>query len=601
MKTKYFSYIIKGAKGLLPIYLFTLLPLFVSCSDFLDQESENVIYADKDHLGNATDTIYSVTGIMNKLQVIADRTILLGEMRGDLVDINSNTPADLRDVALFNIGDENAYNSPRDYYAIINNCNYFLAKADTALRNNRNEYIFMKEYAAVKAFRAWTYLQLVLNYGSVPFVTEPILSKAESEKDYPMYDIKAVCNYFIQDIAPYATIETPSYGSIRNTDSKLFYFPIYVLLGDLNLWAGNYKEAALAYYSYLSTRNGVNTAYTLGTNSVRWSSNDVHWMSWSDSWSLNSFDSERYGANSELITMIPGDSIPSEGNYSQLRNLFNTNNDNEFKSSIVPSQSIIDLSAAQKYCHITSSGDVVYAPQNLDNYESGDMRLCRAWSNSDGAIIRQSGSSSRIKYSSFAKYNTRNVHVYRRTMVYLRLAEALNRAGYPRFAFQFLKTGVNNSIIEEYVLPYYPADEEWLRQFDFPNLLYVLETQNSQTTENTTGIHSHGSGFTTFNEYYVMPDDTLLTDQQERLQYQMERVEDLIMDEEALEFAFEGHRFYDLMRVALRRNDPGYLANRIYQRRGAGKTDEMQSLIKADLNDSHTWFLNWQGKIGLGN
>ncbi|MBP3211385.1 MAG: RagB/SusD family nutrient uptake outer membrane protein, partial [Prevotella sp.] len=345
MKTKYFSYIIKGAKGLLPIYLFTLLPLFVSCSDFLDQESENVIYADKDHLGNATDTIYSVTGIMNKLQVIADRTILLGEMRGDLVDINSNTPADLRDVALFNIGDENAYNSPRDYYAIINNCNYFLAKADTALRNNRNEYIFMKEYAAVKAFRAWTYLQLVLNYGSVPFVTEPILSKAESEKDYPMYDIKAVCNYFIQDIAPYATIETPSYGSIRNTDSKLFYFPIYVLLGDLNLWAGNYKEAALAYYNYLSTRNGVNTAYTLGTNSVRWSRNDVHWMSWSDSWSLNSFDSERYGANSELITMIPGDSIPSEGNYSQLRNLFNTNNDNEFKSSIVPSQSIIDLSA----------------------------------------------------------------------------------------------------------------------------------------------------------------------------------------------------------------------------------------------------------------
>lgn len=568
-----------------------------SCSDFLDQESEDVIYADKDHLNNATDTIYSLTGIMNKMQVIADRTILLGEMRGDLVDINANTSADLRDVALFNIGDDNPYNSPRDYYAVINNCNYFLANADTALRNNRNEYIFMKEYAAVKAFRAWTYLQLVLNYGSVPFVTDPILTKADSERDYERKDIQQVCDYFISDIAPYADIETPNYLTIRSNDSKLFYFPIYVLLGDLNLWAGHYRAAAENYYKYLSTRNGTNTAYTTSTNSVRWSSSDVHWMNRVDSWSLNSFSVESAGTNAELIMMIPGDSIPSEGNYSELRNLFNATASNEYRPSIIPSQSIIDLSAAQRYCHVTNVGDVVYAPENLDNYESGDLRLSRSWSSMTNVVV----DNKRIEnYSTFVKYSTRNVHIYRRTMVYLRLAEALNRAGFPRFAFQILKQGVNNSVIETEVLPYYPDDEAWLSQFDFPNLLYVLETQNSQSTENTAGIHSHGSGYTPFNEYYVLPDDTLLTDQQQRLQYQIEAVEDLIMDEEALEFAFEGHRFYDLMRVALRRSDPSYLATRVYQRRGADNVDVMRALIPADLNDTHTWYLNWQDKIGLG-
>ncbi|MBR6605344.1 MAG: RagB/SusD family nutrient uptake outer membrane protein, partial [Prevotella sp.] len=143
-----------------------------SCSDFFEQESKHVIYSDKDHLVGATDTMYSVIGIMNKMQAVADRTILLGEARGDLMDITEVTSSDLRDVALFNVGSENMYNQPRDYYAIINNCNYFIANADTALKNNRNEKIFMKEYAAVKAFRAWTYLQLALNYGSVPFVTE---------------------------------------------------------------------------------------------------------------------------------------------------------------------------------------------------------------------------------------------------------------------------------------------------------------------------------------------------------------------------------------------------------------------------------------------
>ena len=317
-----------------------------SCSDFLDQESDQVIYADKDHLNNATDTLWSVAGIMNKLQVIADRTILLGEMRGDLSDITEYTPADLREVAFFNIGDDNVYNSPRDYYAVINNCNYYLAKCDTALRNNRNEIVFEREYAAVKAFRAWTYLQLAINYGSVPFVTEPILSKAESEMDYPKYGIQEICQYFINDIAPYADVETPNYGDIRNTNSKFFYFPIYVLLGDLNLWVGNYKEAALNYYKYISTRNGTNSSYPFGTNSIRWMRDDTHWMSWSDGWTLNTFNSERMGTNSELITMIPGDSIPSEGNYSELRNLFNCNVNNEYKASIVPSQSIIDLSAA---------------------------------------------------------------------------------------------------------------------------------------------------------------------------------------------------------------------------------------------------------------
>ena len=56
-------------------------------------------------------------------------------------------------------------------------------------------------------------------------------------------------------------------------------------------------------------------------------------------------------------------------------------------------------------------------------------------------------------------------------------------------------------------------------------------------------------------------------------------------------FAFEGQRYYDLMRVALRRGNPAYLADKIYGRRGADKVGEMRSLIGKDLYQTANWYL----------
>ena len=570
--------------------MYILLPLTgggwvgVSCSDFLYDDSDIVTYAEKNHLTSDADTLWSVAGIMNKLQVVADRTILLGELRGDLVSVTPYADADIRDVASFNIGTDNRYNDIADYYAIVNNCNYFLANADTALRNSRNETIFMKEYAAVKAYRAWTYLQLATIYGRVPLITEPILTKEQGEKDYKECDIQEICRYFAADIAPYADMEMPGYGAIRNTDSRLFYFPIYILLGDLHLWAGNYREAAENYYKYITTRNGKNSSYPLSTASVRFSPNGSHWMQTVDGWSYIAFQTENRNGNAELITMIPGDSIPSEGNYSQLRNLFNTTEQNEYRESIVPSQSLYLLSAAQKYCHYSSGGEYVIAPAGLPENRSGDLRLQAVFTQVDNANIMLNGK--RVtNYVTNAKYTTRNVHIYRRAMVYLRMAEALNRAGFPRFAFQILKRGVNNSVMESEVIPYYPADEAWLRTFNFPDNMYFLETTAGQTTENTMGLHSRGCGYSAANTTYEMPTDDALSGDA-LLQYQIEKVEDLIIDEEALEFAFEGHRFYDLMRVSMHRSDPAYLASRVARRNGTVDAALLQKLSSMD-----NWYL----------
>lgn len=578
------------------IYLFSLsalMSLTVACEDFFDTDSDRVSYVEKSSLKGAQDTIYYLTGILEKLQAIGDRTVLLGEARGDLVDVTSYTASDLRDVATFNVGDDNMYNVPRDYYAVINNCNYFIANADTALKNSRNEYLFRAEYAAVKAIRAWTYLQLVTTYGEVPFVTEPILTKEEAERAYPRRDIQGICNYFLNEdgLTALADVAYPSYDQIKGISSRLFLIPMYLVLGDLNLWAGNYLQAAQCYYNYIARRNGSNSTYATSLSSIRWTSSD--WLSASGADWILDFADETNKPNSEIIFLIGGDSIPSEGNYSRLRTIFNTSADNDFQASLVPSQGLMDLSAAQKYCHY-ERGEYTIAPSNLYENTSGDLRLAAAWSSYEA--VRSNGD----RYSSqrINKYLTGHVHIYRRQMVYLRMAEALNRAGYPRFAFEILRTGLNNSVIENMVIPYYRADSALLAQFDFPNTRYILDRRLvSGIGANTQGIHSRGSGYSEVNWTYTMPVNPDITDSLAQIAWQQEQVEDLIMDEEALELAFEGHRFYDLMRVALRRQDPSYLAKRIYARRGAGSDS---GIAAGKLEDTRNWYLRWNGKIGVG-
>ena len=242
----------------------------------------------------------------------------------------------------------------------------------------------------------------------------------------------------------------------------------------------------------------------------------------------------------------------------------------------------------------------------LSNHLSGDLRLYYVYD--DGYTIDPL-TKERIETQDIYKWDTRNgnIHVYRRMMVYLRMAEALNMAGYPRMAFQILSQGINNEVMKEEVYPYYSAsDSLFISQLDFPASRYGVYTVEHFTSNgripanvNTLGIHTRGSGWTPMNEYYSLPEDSLIS-AQELTALQQKYVNDLLLTEDALEFAFEGTRFYDIMRFALRSENPGqFMVDHIGLRRGEENKASMLGEIKKNLADPNNWYMEWKGKIGI--
>jgi len=549
--------------------------MFTSCSDLMETDSELVEYEKDNHLDSPSDTVFNVMGIIYKMQAIADRTVLLGELRSDLTTTQASASKDLKAIAKFEIDTENAYNRISDYYAVINNCNYFLANADKDLvRHDRT--VFEREYAAVKSFRAWTYLQLAQVYGEVPLITEPVLTEeaAQAAMAQEPKGIKAICSYFIDDLKPYIDTRLPDYGNINNLRAVKFFIPVRALLGDLCLWSDQYQDAAQYYHDFLSMRTS--PVYT-GTDKAYWTdANTKEFRS-----ARNSFS---FGAgSSECLSYIPMESSEFYGVKSELRDMiFNSTDLNQRYAQVKPTKRLYELAAAADYCYTNSkidgSIDTLYAPKtNLQKTEYiGDLRFGTVYENRVSGQERFSRISN--ENQTIDKFNSSGVTIYRANMVYLRYAEALNRAGYPQSAFAVLKYGLYPETVSKQIDSLERVKASVLIDFD--------ATLFDET--NTQGVHSRGCGESKCDTLFRMPMPAPgeAATRQDTINYQIPLLEDMIINEMALEGVFEGYRYYDLMRVALRRNDNAYLADPISLR--DGKAD---ATLKALLMDKKNWYL----------
>lgn len=603
-----------------------------SCDKLLDVDSKVVVYEKDNTLSHVTDTVYTVLGIEKQLQKIADRTVLLGELRGDLVSLTDDASDNIREIYKYdfaNLSDKNIYNQVVDYYSVINNCNYFLSKVDTSYIRD-GQYIFVKEYAAVLSFRAWTYLQLAQVYGKVPFVTEPVLSADAKLSDFPLLGIKDIAKELIDDLLPFVDTKFPNYGELggaangdgtsaeKHTSQKLF-IPVRLILGDLYLWSEQPAEAAKYYHDFLS--NDAKYEYTpTSVACATWK--DLDFIEFADDTYASRFSKNDFDDN--VIAYIAMESQEYNGVMSQLPDIFGSTKKNDYYHQVYYSKALSSLSASQKYAYhdITTSGNDILNYVRPEFQESdltkGDLRLHsilseKTVSDKESSIL----SEKRVENRKFNKTDRGNqvplekISLYRYDVIYLRLAEALNRAGLPEVAFAILKQGLaydDKTLDYTYSSSIAKANElDLLSAITFPSSYFriaqwVRPDRNSTkitfedpTNYNTFGIHSRGCGDASMDTTYVIPECATLQDS-------IRAVEELIINEMALETCFEGYRFGDLLRVAQHRGaetgtdyDTEFFAKHVASR-GSAYNDDTDANFDNTLyntlkSDSKNWFL----------
>ena len=412
------------------------------------------------------DTLYQMMGIIQRMQKLADRTVLLGEIRADLVEVDPiHASADIQELSVNKVSLNNVYNKPADYYAVINNCNVFLTKVDSARFGQGIRRYFEKEICSVKCFRAWCYLELVKIYGEVPFITQPVLTSGQAEDILltgQKADMKTILDFCIADLQKYP--DMPENEELRQSYGNKMYagikynemmIPVRALLAELYLWRASYTNSqqdylnAIAMYHDFFTfpREEVNT----GNYDVAWMDRDFHGMS--DSY-INYF----IGASELCAGVLPMDTTTYYGNVADLAAVFNSKYSNKYYPAAIPSQRMKDISKSQDYCYYTTDGkisEIIMGSHNPNDYENklyeGDLRLSSIYYTMSNFRESQYNSDVNPMMMVNYKYYTSTssdrriqyIPLFRYTTLYLHMAEALNRAGFPETAFAILAHGLS--------------------------------------------------------------------------------------------------------------------------------------------------------------
>ena len=392
--------------------------------------------------------------------------------------------------------------------------------------------------------------------------------------------------------------------------SQFCFIPVDVILGEMYLETEQFDKAASHYTTYLTkvAYNNHATKYResfsdYNKQQTLFIPSDMDMTGSHVTWFNNIF---KNNAVYDQVSYIPMAVNSLRGTTSMLPEYFGNNYYGTDKRELQMDE--IQIMPSKEYWAISDSCDYYYyrnvtgglKQQYVGGIKWCDMRSCTS-------ITLGTNADSTKQW--IKKYNAANVMLYRTSTIYLHLAEALNRLGHPDAAFAILKDGITEDLLDS-TRTYITDDTRKMLQTTYPFLSdenrSLFPAASSSISEYATnyGIHGHGCGVTGDGNYpgrspYQL--DTIVGLKMKKIADiynvavgatkadSINAIEDILCDEYALELAFEGTRWYDLMRLARHKNKAG-----LYGADFGGKWLARKLMYKnptKDLTDPNNWYL----------
>lgn len=616
------------------ILLLVLTFAFISCEKFFDPEQELII-KEEDMFSEWFDYRSAEMGLYSLMQNLVEQIVVLGELRGDLLTVTNNASPDLVNVCNFNITKDNKYASPVNFYRLIAACNNLIRQLtrehpDVLEKKLEDFSNFDRLYGEVMCMRAWAYWNAVRIYGKIPYFPESLTLETEivdyvnsggvyidsfdiiynpqgqyDPNKYPLYDTirneEVVLEKVYLDIE--TVIDTFSLqlenkvnivGLIHNQTNEDATWEVTIwneyakhcLLGQMYLFDGNFAGAWDHFEPILYN-------YSSETSYIRYGLDEKFSMgNWEDIFrTIDPFE--------HILTIWFGKSYQQENNLQNLMSVFQPNQymlkptrfcTDQFEtiwrgtrlddpSGYPPDSTTVDFKGTPGdfYRGYGVSYSYVRDGQVMDNESVLEMLMKKAnGNNREVRLFMENVDTVANKYSiSKESYShDANFIVYRAGGIHLYAAEIFaiwyfDHGGLIRpetnTSLNILNNGFYDVVRGDFLLGV-RGRVGFGSGYAAVSLSDIHYVHDPYTNEITGYKNWRGNIFA--KQRYLI---------------------DEIMKERVRELAFEGERFYDLIRVSKRRGDNAYLADRISAKFSGARREE----IRAMLMDENNWYIHY--------